>query len=32
VQAQQQSAVTIEMLVADGWEVAGYISAWRTAR
>ena len=24
----QQPAVTIEKLVADGWEVAGYIAAW----
>ena len=28
VPAQQQSAVTIEKLVTDGWEVAGYIAAW----
>ncbi len=26
--AQQQSAVTIEKLVADGWEITGYIAAW----
>ena len=26
--AQQQSAVTIEKLVTDGWEVTGYIAAW----
>ena len=24
----QQPALTIEKLVTDGWEVAGYISAW----
>ena len=24
----QQPSVTIEKLVTDGWEVAGYISAW----
>jgi hypothetical protein len=24
----QQSSPTIEKLVTDGWEVAGYISAW----
>ena len=24
----QQPSVTIEKLVSDGWEVAGYISAW----
>jgi hypothetical protein len=24
----QQPPVTIEKLVADGWEVAGYIAAW----
>lgn len=27
-QAQQQSATTIEKLLTDGWEVAGYVSAW----
>ena len=26
--AQQQSAVSIEKLVTDGWEIAGYIAAW----
>jgi hypothetical protein len=26
--AAQQSSITIEKLLADGWEVAGYISAW----
>jgi hypothetical protein len=26
--AAQQSSTTIEKLLADGWEVAGYISAW----
>jgi hypothetical protein len=26
--AQQPSAVTIEKLITDGWEVAGYIAAW----
>jgi hypothetical protein len=26
--AQQPSPMTIEKLLADGWEVAGYISAW----
>jgi hypothetical protein len=26
--AQQPSAVTIERLIAEGWEVAGYIAAW----
>jgi hypothetical protein len=25
---QQQSAATIEKLLTDGWEVAGYVSAW----
>jgi hypothetical protein len=25
---QQQSATTIEKLLTDGWEVAGYVSAW----
>jgi hypothetical protein len=30
--AQQQSAASIEKLLTDGWEVAGYVSAWRTAR
>jgi hypothetical protein len=25
---QQQTAVTIEKLIADGWEIAGYIAAW----
>ncbi len=24
----QQSATTIEKLLTDGWEVAGYVSAW----
>ncbi len=24
----QQSSATIEKLVTDGWEVAGYIAAW----
>jgi hypothetical protein len=24
----QQPAVTIEKLITDGWEVAGYIAAW----
>ena len=26
--AQQPSPLTIEKLLADGWEVAGYIAAW----
>jgi hypothetical protein len=26
--AAQTPAITIEKLVADGWEVAGYIAAW----
>ena len=26
--SQQQSATTIEKLLIDGWEVAGYVSAW----
>jgi hypothetical protein len=26
--SQQQSATTIEKLLTDGWEVAGYVSAW----
>ena len=26
--AQQQSATTIEKLLTDGWEVAGYVSAF----
>ena len=26
--AQQQSAVSIEKLLTDGWEIAGYVSAW----
>lgn len=26
--AQQQSATSIEKLLTDGWEVAGYVSAW----
>ena len=26
--AQQQSATTIEKLLSEGWEVAGYVSAW----
>jgi hypothetical protein len=26
--AQQTSPVTIEKLLADGWEVTGYIAAW----
>jgi hypothetical protein len=26
--AQQAAPFTIEMLLADGWEVAGYIAAW----
>jgi len=26
--AAQQPALTIEKLLSDGWEVAGYISAW----
>jgi len=26
--SQQQSATTIEKLLGDGWEVAGYVSAW----
>jgi len=25
---QQQSAATIEKLLGEGWEVAGYVSAW----
>ena len=25
---QQQTSVTIEKLVTDGWEVTGYIAAW----
>jgi hypothetical protein len=25
---QQQTAVTIEKLIGDGWEIAGYIAAW----
>jgi hypothetical protein len=24
----QQPSLTIEKLIADGWEVAGYVSAW----
>jgi hypothetical protein len=24
----QQPAVTIEKLIAEGWEVAGYVAAW----
>jgi hypothetical protein len=24
----QQSSITIEKLLTDGWEIAGYISAW----
>ena len=24
----QQPAVTIEKLIAEGWEIAGYIAAW----
>ena len=28
VNAQQQSATTVEKLLSDGWEIAGYISAW----
>jgi hypothetical protein len=27
-QAAPQPAPTIEKLVADGWEVAGYVAAW----
>jgi hypothetical protein len=30
--AQQAAPITIEKLLADGWEVAGYIAAWETAR
>ena len=26
--AQQQSAVSIEKLLGDGWEIAGYVSAF----
>ena len=26
--AAQQPSVTIEKLIAEGWEVAGYIAAW----
>lgn len=26
--AQQQSATTVEKLLGEGWEVAGYVSAW----
>ena len=26
--AAQQPSVTIEKLLTDGWEVAGYVSAW----
>jgi hypothetical protein len=26
--AQQQPPLTIEKLLADGWEIAGYVSAW----
>jgi hypothetical protein len=26
--AQQQSAATVEQLLAEGWEVTGYVSAW----
>jgi hypothetical protein len=26
--AQPQSATSIEKLLGDGWEVAGYVSAW----
>ena len=26
--AQQTPPITIEKLLADGWDVAGYISAW----
>ena len=25
---QQQSATSVEKLLTDGWEVAGYVSAW----
>ena len=25
---QQQSSASIEKLITDGWEVAGYVSAW----
>ena len=25
---QQQSATSIEKLLTDGWEIAGYVSAW----
>jgi hypothetical protein len=28
VLAQQQSATSVEKLLTDGWEVAGYVSAW----
>jgi len=28
VAAQQQSATSIEKLLTDGWEIAGYVSAW----
>jgi hypothetical protein len=28
VAAQPQSAVSIEKLLADGWEIGGYVSAW----
>jgi predicted metal-binding membrane protein len=28
VHSQQQSVTTVEKLLTDGWEVAGYVSAW----
>jgi hypothetical protein len=28
VSAQQQPATSIEKLLSDGWEVAGYVAAW----
>ena len=28
VHSQQQSATSVEKLLTDGWEVAGYVSAW----
>jgi hypothetical protein len=28
VLGQQQSATSVEKLLTDGWEVAGYVSAW----
>jgi hypothetical protein len=26
--ARAQSSVTVEQLLTDGWEIAGYVSAW----